>query len=66
MSTPVVPSFLTRCANDEFTPPPLNDVEQKAASLATEVNQAASERLRMSVTGLHELAAWHCCGSACD
>ena len=48
MST-VVPSFLTRCANDEFVPPPLNDVEQKAASLATEVNQAASERLRMSV-----------------
>ena len=49
MSTPVVPSFLTRCANEQFAPPPLNDVEKQAALVAAEVNEIASERLRMSV-----------------
>ena len=34
-----VPSFLTRCANDEFIPPPLNDVERAAAWLAAAVSR---------------------------
>jgi hypothetical protein len=44
-----VPSFLTRCANDEFVPPLLNDVERIAADLSAEAIDVASERLRMSV-----------------
>ena len=46
----IVPSFLTRCANDEFIPPPLNDVETAAAGLTAEAIEAASERMRMSGT----------------
>ena len=49
MSTHVpVPSFLTRCANDEFIPPPLNDVERTAARLSAQAVESASERLHMS------------------
>lgn len=49
-----VPSFLTRCANDEFIPPPLNDVERMAARLAAGTVEAASERLRMSASAFAE------------
>ena len=38
----IVPSFLTRCANDEFMPPPLNDVETAAAVLTAEAIEAAT------------------------
>ena len=48
MST--VPSFLTRCANDEFIPPPLNAVERTAAIAAAQSIEAASERLRLSAS----------------
>jgi predicted TIM-barrel fold metal-dependent hydrolase len=50
----IVPSFLTRCANDEFVPPPLNDVERTAAVLSARAIEEASERLRMSVTDFAE------------
>ncbi len=53
-SRTVVPSFLTRCANDEFVPPPLNDVERAAARWSAEAIEAASERLRMSVVDFAE------------
>jgi predicted TIM-barrel fold metal-dependent hydrolase len=43
-----IPRFLTRCANDEFVPPPLNDVERNAAILSAAAIEAAIERLRMS------------------
>ena len=41
----IVPRFLTRCANDEFVPPPLIDVELSAATLSAEAIEAASARL---------------------
>lgn len=43
----VVPRFLTRCANDEFVPPPLNDIERAAARLAAEAAESAAERLNV-------------------
>ena len=49
-----VPSFLTRCANDEFVPPPLNDVERASALKAAEAIHVASERLRMSAVDFAE------------
>ena len=52
--TPPVPSFLTRCANDEFVPPPLNEVERTAARLAAAAGVEASERLAMSTTAYAE------------
>ena len=48
--TTALPRFLTRCANDEFVPPPLNDVERAAARVAVETIESASEQLRMSAT----------------
>lgn len=43
----VLPRFLTRCGNDEFIPPPLNDIERAAARLAAAANQDAVERLNV-------------------
>jgi predicted TIM-barrel fold metal-dependent hydrolase len=48
-ATPVVPKFLQRCSNDEFTPPPLNEVERVAARSSARAFEEASERLRTSV-----------------
>jgi len=48
-ATPIVPKFLQRCSNDEFTPPPLNEVERVAARSSARAIEEASERLRMSV-----------------
>ena len=45
--TPTVPGFLTRCANDEFVPPPLLESERHAALVAAEEIDAASSRLRL-------------------
>ena len=42
-----LPRFLTRCANDEFVPPPLNDVERAAARIAAEASDSATERLNV-------------------
>jgi predicted TIM-barrel fold metal-dependent hydrolase len=47
-SAPAVPRFLTRCANDEFVPPPLNDVERAAAVRSVQAAEAASDRLGVS------------------
>ena len=47
-ATEVVPGFLTQCANDEFVPPALSDVEATAAALSARAILEASERLRMS------------------
>ena len=47
-NTSVVPLFLTRCGNDEFTPPPLDEAERSAARLAARTVEQASERLRLS------------------
>jgi len=44
---PALPRFLTRCANDEFIPPPLNDVERRAARIAAEAGDAAVDRLNV-------------------
>ena len=52
--TTAVPSFLTRCANDEFVPPPLNDVERAAARLSAEATATTSERLKMSASAYAE------------
>jgi hypothetical protein len=42
-----LPRFLTRCANDEFIPPPLNDIERTAARFAAEASESATERLNV-------------------
>ena len=42
-----LPRFLTRCANDEFIPPPLNDVERAAARIAAEASESAADRLNV-------------------
>lgn len=47
-SAPALPSFLTRCANDEFIPPPLNEVERIAAEGAARAVEEASTKLRMA------------------
>jgi uncharacterized protein len=44
---PALPRFLTRCANDEFIPPPLNDVERRAARIAAEAGDSAVDRLNV-------------------
>jgi hypothetical protein len=44
---PALPRFLTRCANDEFIPPPLNDVERRAARIAAEAGDSAVDRLKV-------------------
>lgn len=49
-----VPLFLERCANDEFVPPPLNEVERAAAAISAQAIESASARLRMSVTNFAE------------
>ena len=42
-----LPRFLTRCANDEFIPPPLNDIERTAARFAAQASESATERLNV-------------------
>ena len=53
-STTPVPLFLTRCANDEFIPPPLSDTERAAARSAAITVERASERLGAAASAFVE------------
>lgn len=45
-----LPRFLTRCANDEFIPPPLNEVELAAARIAGAASEQAADRLNVAAS----------------
>ena len=51
---PALPRFLTRCANDEFIPPPLNDIECTAARIAAEASESATDRLNVRAAAYAE------------